>query len=659
MANLNRTSGELQVPQPLLEVLQKLIEAGSPPETISIATGIDIEEIRKLLANHPKQLAKLVETIQEKSRRFRCAQSNRLMVSPVLAADENYYEESILQAHPVLSSKQVMRHSKFKEEIAEFSRDSLKALEGCLHQKEAQEDALQLTAECLSVLSLEADLESVLKILGAVEGKEVRVLTAKLSDLVSVEYLLSLMNQTVRPLTYQALCLAKLVILHPLSERAYEEAFSCFTEQLGQTSLSQAVVELVEEISERLSSSQLGRLNSVLERQPSEERLEDKLEALKLKEAYLRLREGDIETAASIVSTLHKNPHLEEEVLKFYEEAGMPSAKLTILKHRLGASLEALRPESPAVAATISIVCQVFDTELLTLKTESATQESFISLRAEVGALRAAVAKAENSAKQVTASQEALIQKLEQSQTTEAALQESFISLRAEIDVVHRTVTEARREAASRIQRLEDQSERRKKTDEESLKTLKGELETLKSELAETQRLLQCTRDQADHLVEVTRELKLLCTCKEAASSISLEEYQTSPYVLSSSDTPASAQYALSPFCDIQRSTKSPALASSVVSSLSSCDVCTRSRVDVELSCRHKCCQGCFDTYLSILAAIPEDTSQVKCFIPICEEVIEEHILKALLSKDQLLKLAPKSMLCKRSKGRLCDATDH
>jgi hypothetical protein len=85
-----------------------------------------------------------------------------------------------------------------------------------------------------------------LKVLGAVEGKRVKELSEKLSDLVLGEYLLSLMSiQPTNP--YQALCLARLAILNPQSERAFEEAFSCFTEQLSQVSLSPGVVELAEE----------------------------------------------------------------------------------------------------------------------------------------------------------------------------------------------------------------------------------------------------------------------------------------------------------------------------------------------------------------------------------------------------------------------------
>jgi hypothetical protein len=390
-------------------------------------------------------MTKMLETIREKSKRYRCVVSNRLMVSPMMAADGNYYEQSILEAQPSISTERAIPHPKLKAKIAEFSKDSLKALEGLLKRKEPLQGVYDLTAECLSVLSLEADLESVLKVLGAVEGEGVKELTRRLRDLVPVEYLLSLMNQTVRPLPYLALCLAELSLLEPLSERAFEQAFSCFTEQLNQAYLIPGALSVVEVISGRLSSSQLGQMNSALRAHPREREVEDKLEKLKLKEAYLRLREGDLETAVSLVSTLHNIPRLEEEVLKFYEEAGMPSAKLTILKHKLSASLEALRQDSPSVAATISIVYQLFDTELESLRSEATSQGN---LRAEVGALRAAVAKAEETARQVSAFQETMIQRLvEQSQRAEAATQVSLASLRAEIVVLQTATAKAESKA--------------------------------------------------------------------------------------------------------------------------------------------------------------------------------------------------------------------
>jgi hypothetical protein len=149
---------------------------------------------------------------------------------------------------------------------------------------------------------------------------------------------------------------------------------------------------MAEEVSERLSSSQLGQLNSVLERQPRDKAVENKLGLLRLKEAYLLLREGDAKAAVSLVSTLHNSQLLEEEVLKFYEEAGWGRRKASMLKHKLSTSVETLCQESPSVAATIRILSQLFDTELLSLKVE--TQEFFAKLMAEGGVLHEAVSKA-------------------------------------------------------------------------------------------------------------------------------------------------------------------------------------------------------------------------------------------------------------------------
>jgi hypothetical protein len=75
--------------------------------------------------------------------------------------------------------------------------------------------------------------------------------------------------------------------------------------------LSPGVVELAEEVSERLSSSRLGQLNSVLERQPKDKEVEDKLNRLRLKEANLLLREGDVKAAVSLGSNRQIQLHLE------------------------------------------------------------------------------------------------------------------------------------------------------------------------------------------------------------------------------------------------------------------------------------------------------------------------------------------------------------
>jgi hypothetical protein len=179
----------------------------------------------------------MVQSIKAKSAEYRCAMSNRLMISPVMARDDNFYEQSILEAYSSLLIDQFTPSRKLKAKTTDFSKESLKVLERCLQQKLPKEDILELTAECLLVLSPDARMEAALRDLGAVEAETLRKLVGKLRGLVPEEMLLGLMHQTARELPSHALCLASLIIIEPRSERSLEEAFKCFGELLSQVSL--------------------------------------------------------------------------------------------------------------------------------------------------------------------------------------------------------------------------------------------------------------------------------------------------------------------------------------------------------------------------------------------------------------------------------------
>jgi hypothetical protein len=237
MHNENRTEGEEQVDQGILEAVLKLAHSGSPPEAICSFLGLKAQTVQQIIASDPKHRARVIQSIKEKSRKYRCTQSNRLMISPVMARDDYFYEQSILEADPSLSIDQFIPWPKQKAKIADFCKESLKVLEGYLGQKNPQEDILELTAECLSVLCPEAGLEPALRVLGLVEGETVRKLTGKMWSLVPEEQLFGLMNQTARERPSHALYLSALIILETRSERAFEEAFKCFTEQLSQAAL--------------------------------------------------------------------------------------------------------------------------------------------------------------------------------------------------------------------------------------------------------------------------------------------------------------------------------------------------------------------------------------------------------------------------------------
>jgi hypothetical protein len=513
MHNHNSTAGQEQVvPQDSLERILKLAHSGLSPEDISFAIRIDIEMVQQIIANDPKHRAKEVQSIKERSAEYRCTQSNRLMISPVMAHDENFYEQSILEADPSLSRDKFIPSKKLKAKIADFSKDSLKVLEGYLRQRHPQEDILELTAECLSVVIPDAGLESALRVLGAVEGETVRRITGRLRNLVTEEMLLDLMSQLARQLPSHALCLAALIILEPRSERSLEEAFRCFAELLNQVALEAGAIDLVEEVSERLSSSQLKQINAALAAHPSEGG--DRLDGLRLKEAYALLREGEVDAATCIVNLLRISPRLEKEVLRFYDETGLSSGKVPILEQRLSAKLEEIRRDNPSLTEAFSIIHQLHKAQLQSHQPEAADQ-CLISQKEEV--LHETVAKLGQQTSHALIAQDTRIQRLEEhTQMKEADDQETLASLRAKLEALTEELVKARQAGSqtqlaqdARIQRLEEQAQRKEADDQVTLASQRAKVEALTQELAKAEQAASQTEElvKAGQAAAQTEEL--------------------------------------------------------------------------------------------------------------------------------------------------------
>jgi hypothetical protein len=479
MHNENSTAGEEQVSPDTLERVLKLAHTGVSPEDISFAFKVDIERVQQIIAYDPMHRARVVQSIKERSAEYRCTLSKRLMVCPVMDSDGNFYEQSILVADPSHSINQFMPSKKLRAKIADFSKESLRMLEGYLRQRHPQEDILELTAECLSVLSPDAGMETTLRVLGTVEGETVKKLLGNLRGLVPEEMLLSLMSQLARELPSHAFCVAALIILQPSSERALEEAFRCFAELLSQVALDAGSIDLAEEVSERLSSSQLNQMNEALGACPREGG--DRLDGLRLKEAYALLREGRVEAAICLVNSLRISPRLENEVLRFFDEAGLSSGKEPILEQRLSAKLEEISRDSPSVAETLSIVHQLLNAELHSRRSED-TSQSLNSLKAEV--LNETVAQLGQQTSHVLIVLDALIQRLEeQAKRKEADCQETLSSLRAKFEALTEEFVKAGQAAFktqtvqdARIQGLEEQAQRNEAHYQETLASLRAKV---------------------------------------------------------------------------------------------------------------------------------------------------------------------------------------
>jgi hypothetical protein len=448
----------------------------------------------------------MAQSIKEKSAKYRCVKSNRLMISPVHTSDEHFYEQSILENDPSLSIDQFFPSKKLKAKIANFSIESLQVLERCLKQKLLpQEDILELTAECLSVLSPDAGMETALRVLGTLEGETVKRLLGKLRDLVPEDMLLSLMSQLARELPSHAFCLAALIILQPSSETALGEAFRCFAELLSHVTLDAGVIDLAEEVSERLSSSQLSQMNEALLACPRGGG--DRLDGLRLKEAYALLREGKVEAAICLVNTLRISPRLEKEVLKFYDEAGLSSGKVPILEQRLSAKLEEISRDSPSVAEALSVVHQLLNAELHSqiliaqdvriqgLEELAQRKEvDFQKMRAKVDALIEELAWARQAASQTQMAQEATLRSIEgRSQKSEAVSQQALSSLRDKVEAltgVHlkagEEIKSVKRAHDAQIQSLDEKVNKVEAATQQTLNILRGAVETLRVDLNQT-----------------------------------------------------------------------------------------------------------------------------------------------------------------------------
>jgi hypothetical protein len=155
MDNEGQIAGAEQVSQDQLETILKLAYNGLSPDAICSLLKLNAQMVQQIIvANDPMHMARVVQSILEGSANYRCAKSNRLMISPVLARDEIFYEQSIFEADPSLSKDQFTPSRQHRAAIADFSKESLKVLEGYLRQKNLQDDILELIAECLSVLVL-------------------------------------------------------------------------------------------------------------------------------------------------------------------------------------------------------------------------------------------------------------------------------------------------------------------------------------------------------------------------------------------------------------------------------------------------------------------------------------------------------------------------
>jgi hypothetical protein len=123
MDNANATSHGEELPEHLVEVIHRSIQAGYSHKTICSLLGLKLEDVQQVLANAPSQDAKLKESIRKNSKKYRPGKDNRLMTYPRMAPGY-YIEQRHLEAHPAMSIEQVILSPEKKAKISEITMKS-------------------------------------------------------------------------------------------------------------------------------------------------------------------------------------------------------------------------------------------------------------------------------------------------------------------------------------------------------------------------------------------------------------------------------------------------------------------------------------------------------------------------------------------------------
>jgi hypothetical protein len=172
-------TSDSDLPQMMAETIKKMHRAGQTQEFISAMTGVDLAVVRQVLVrlDEPQLMQAMLRQAQQKSLRYRCAYSARLMRSPVQASNKKLYEQQVLEA--LLKDGQMKSEGSslialefFREEIGHFSKETLELIEVCLVRKVDPETTMSLVSDCLSVLNPESDLGFFLRVFEKVENSQ-------------------------------------------------------------------------------------------------------------------------------------------------------------------------------------------------------------------------------------------------------------------------------------------------------------------------------------------------------------------------------------------------------------------------------------------------------------------------------------------------------
>jgi hypothetical protein len=200
----------------MVETIKKMRQSH---EFISAMTGVDLAVVRQVLVQlkDPQLMQAKLRQAQQKSLKYGCAYSARLMRSPVQASNKKLYEQQVLEAllkdgQMTTEGSSLIAYELFREEIGHFSKETLELIEVCLIRKVDPETTLSLVSDCLSVLSPESDINFFLKVFEKVDNSQLPQLLELLYSKSSAELLQSLRLAEIEGLQLTVLAISKLFL---------------------------------------------------------------------------------------------------------------------------------------------------------------------------------------------------------------------------------------------------------------------------------------------------------------------------------------------------------------------------------------------------------------------------------------------------------------
>jgi hypothetical protein len=350
----------------IIEIIKKLHSGGVSLEYISAVTGVKPEVVRQVLAqvDDPQHIRAMLTQAQQKSLKYRCTYSARLMLCPVQAGDKKLYEkhvlETLLKEGQMTSEGGLLAEFHYlKEEIGHFSKETLELIEVCLVHKVDPEATLDLVSDCLSVLSPEIDISYFLKVFEKLENSQLPKLLDLLHSKAPADLMQSLLSRLAEIKGFQPTVLAISKLL--LGRISLD--FDVFLTVIRKAEASSEMLALAVEVADLCTPIQFGQLREELFRKNWESE-QWRLDELSFREAEFRVQRGEDTAARQLLQTLKGKLAFKNKLLEFFDRGDWEQDKLEFLDEIYSKNMETLKDQglSPPLVEVLETLYQITQT---------------------------------------------------------------------------------------------------------------------------------------------------------------------------------------------------------------------------------------------------------------------------------------------------------